>query len=138
MLIRNHANCKFAIEFDNNNRDAMPDEPFDSDAFYAALNAVRLSRQMTWKDVAEEAGVAASTLTRMGQGSKPDVNGLAALLKWSHLKAETFIRGTSGKKKIEPLAEITALLRADPQLSKPSAKLIEDIVVTTYNKLKGT
>jgi hypothetical protein len=82
--------------------------------------------------------VAASTLTRMGQGKKPDVNGLAALLKWSHLKAETFIPGGAGKKRVEPLAEITALLRADPNLSKPSAKLIEDIIVSTYNKLRGT
>ena len=32
---------------------------FDSEAFYAALNAARLSRQKTWKEVAEEAGVAA-------------------------------------------------------------------------------
>jgi transcriptional regulator with XRE-family HTH domain len=124
--------------FDDNNGDAMPDDQFDSDAFYAALNAVRLSRQLNWKEVAEETGVAASTLTRMGQGKTPDVNGLAALLKWSHLKAESFIRGAAGKKKIEPLAEITALLRADPNLSKPSAKLIEDIVASAYNKLRGT
>ena len=66
---------------------------FDSDAFYAALNAARLARQKTWKDVAEEAGVNASTLSRIGQGAKPDVNGLAALLSWSSLKAEMFIRG---------------------------------------------
>jgi hypothetical protein len=114
----------------------MPDDRFDSDAFYAALNAARLSRQKTWKDVAEETGVNASTLTRMGQGAKPDVNGLAALLLWSNLKAEKFIRGTA-KRKAEPIAEITALLRADPNLTKPNAKLIEDIVVSTYNKLKG-
>lgn len=114
----------------------MPDERFDSDAFYAALNAARLSRQKTWKDVAAETGVNASTLTRMGQGAKPDVNGLAALLSWSNLKAEAFIRGTT-KRRAEPIAEITALLRADPNLSKPNAKLIEDIVVSTYNKLKG-
>lgn len=114
----------------------MPDDRFDSDAFYAALNAARLSKQKTWKDVAEETGVNASTLTRMGQGAKPDVNGLAALLSWSNLKAETFIRGTT-KRKAEPIAEITALLRADPNLSKPNAKLIEDIVISTYNKLKG-
>ena len=55
-------------------------ENFDNEAFYAALNAVRLSRQMTWKDVAEETGVNASTLSRIGQGANPDVNGLAALL----------------------------------------------------------
>ncbi len=60
---------------------------FDLEAFYAALNATRLSRQKTWKDVAEEADVNASTLSRMGQGAKPDVNGLASLLAWSNLKA---------------------------------------------------
>jgi transcriptional regulator with XRE-family HTH domain len=117
------------------NGDAMTAERFDSESFYAALNATRLSRQKTWKEVAEEAGINASTLSRIGQGAKPDVNGLAALLAWSNLKAETFIRGGQ-KKKSEPIAEITALLRADPHLSKPNAKLIEDIVVSTYKKLK--
>lgn len=116
----------------------MPeDDRFDSDAFYASLNAARLSRQKTWKEVAEEAGVNASTLSRIGQGAKPDVNGLAALLTWSNLKAEAFIRGTR-QKKAEPIAEITALLRADPHLTKLNAKLIEDIVLSTYTKLRGT
>ncbi len=114
----------------------MPEDRFDSDAFYAALNAARLSKQKTWKEVAEEAGVNASTLSRIGQGAKPDVNGLASLLSWANLKAETFIRGAS-KKKTEPLAEISALLRADPNLSKQNAKLIEDIVAATYNKLRS-
>jgi transcriptional regulator with XRE-family HTH domain len=115
----------------------MPEDRFDSEAFYAALNASRLSRQKTWKDVAEETGVNASTLTRIGQGAKPDVNGLAALLAWSNLKAETFIRGPK-RKGSEPIAEITALLRADPHLSKQNAKLIEDIVVSTYKQLRST
>jgi transcriptional regulator with XRE-family HTH domain len=112
-------------------------ERFDSEAFYAALNAARLSRQMTWKQVAEEAGIHASTLSRMAQGAKPDVNGLAALLAWANLKAEMFIPG-SGQKNPEPIAEITALLRADPHLTPRNAKLIEDIVVSTYNKLRST
>ena len=115
----------------------MPDEDrFDVEAFYAALNAARLSRQKTWKSVAAEAGINASTLSRIGQGARPDVDGLAALLQWSNLKAEAFIRGGK-RQKSEPIAEITALLRADPALSKPNAKLIEDIVISTYSKLKG-
>lgn len=115
----------------------MPDDRFDSEAFYAALNAARLSKQKTWKDIAEETGVNASTLSRIGQGANPDVNGLAALLAWSNLKLEAFVRG--GKRnKAEPIAEITALLRADPKLSKSHARLIEDIVISTYNKLKET
>ena len=111
-------------------------ENFDAEAFYAAVNAVRLSRQLSWKEVADETGVAASTLSRMGQGARPDVNGLAALLKWSSLKAETFIRG-AGKKEAPPLAKLTALLRADPHLSPQNAKLMEDIVLSTYSKLRS-
>lgn len=109
-------------------------EPFDNEAFYAALNAVRVSRQMTWKDVAGETGVNASTLTRMGQGSNPDVDGLAALLKWSNLRAEDFIPG-AGQDEAEPLAKITALLRADKNLDPANAKLLETLVVTTYSQL---
>lgn len=109
---------------------------FDSEAFYASLNAVRLSRQMTWKDVAGEAGVNASTLSRIGQGANPDVDGLAALLRWSKLKAEHFIKdGDSGEP--ESIAQITALLRADPKLTTANAQLIESIVINTYNQLKS-
>jgi transcriptional regulator with XRE-family HTH domain len=111
-------------------------ENFDTEAFYAALNAARLSRQMTWKDVAAVTGVAASTLSRMGQGAKPDVNGLAALLKWSNLKAEMFIPG-AGEKEAPSIARITALLRADPELTRQNAKLMGEIVLSTYNKLRG-
>src|SRR4051812_14138081 len=107
---------------------------FDNEAFYGALNAARLSRQKTWKEVAQETGVNASTLTRIGQGANPDVNGLAALLDWAHLKAEMFIRGTNNEE-AEPIAKITALLRADPRLKPDHAKLMEDIVVSTYNRL---
>lgn len=73
----------------------------------------------------------------MGQGAKPDVNGLAALLTWSKLKAEMFIPGDAGTDEAEPLARITALLRADPKLTPSNAKLIEDIVVSTYTRLRG-
>lgn len=113
------------------------EDRFDADAFYSALNAVRLSRQLVWKDVAEQAGVNASTLSRIGQGARPDVNGLAALLAWSNLKAEMFIPGST-QDEVEPIAKITALLRADPQLSKANAKLIEDIVISTYTRLRGS
>lgn len=112
------------------------EDKFNSEAFYAALNAVRLGRQMTWKEVAEKTGVNASTLSRLGNGANPDVNGLAALLAWSGLKAELFIQD-SGKGEPEPIARITALLRADPKLTKQNAKLIEDIVVSTYNRLRS-
>ena len=97
---------------------------FDTAAFYSALNAVRAKRGLTWKDVATQAGINASTLTRIGQGKKPDVNGLAALLVWSNLKAETFMPN-AGRASAEPIAEISKIIRRDKTLSTNSAKIIE-------------
>src|SRR5947207_6794303 len=116
----------------------MDKEHFDTEGFFAALDAVREAKGRTWKDVAVESGVSASTLTRMAQGKRPDVDGLAALLKWSGLQAEMFIpRGKSeAKKTAEPLAQITAVLRADKSLSKDSAEAIEQILKAAYKRFR--
>jgi len=109
---------------------------FNVAAFFSALDAVRDARGLTWKQVAGEAGVNASTLTRIGQGKKPDVDGLSALLVWSHLKAEMFIADAI-EGDVEPLAEITRIIRMDGALSYNSARLVEDIVKSAYNRLKS-
>lgn len=111
------------------------DEIFDVFAFYSALDAVREARRLSWKEVAEKSGVNASTLTRIGQGKRPDVDGLAALLVWSKLKAEMFI-ADSDHKPPEPIAQITTLIRMDRTLSNSNAKLMEDIVMSTYSRLR--
>lgn len=108
---------------------------FQNDAFCAALNAQRLSQRKTWKQVAEDSGVGASTLTRMMQGKRPDVDGLAALLRWSGLKAESFI-GTEGGTGPETLAEMLALLRADPKLDDAGKKALEGVLMATYERLR--
>lgn len=110
-------------------------EAFDGKAFYASLDAVRNVRGLTWKEVASQSGVAASTLTRIGQGRKPDVNGLASLLAWAGLRAEMFMPQV-GCGTPEPLAQITAAIHGDPSLSYNSAKVLEDIFVSTYKRLR--
>lgn len=107
---------------------------FDNEAFFEALNSHRLAKGLTWKQVAAETGISASTLTRMAQGKRPDVDGLAALLKWSGLKAEDFIEGDS-KAVPEPLARITSILRSDPRLSAAGKKALEGVVRATYRGL---
>lgn len=116
----------------------MPQAAFDTEAFYAALDSQRQAMRMTWKDVAAEAEISASTLTRMGQGKRPDVDGLAALLKWSGLQAEMFIRKNSqeARRKPETLAQISALLRADTTLSKESAEAVDTILKAAYKRLR--
>ena len=107
---------------------------FNQEAFFAALDTERLSRRKTWKQVAEESNVPASTLSRMGSGKRPDVDSLAKLLSWSRLKAENFI-DKKGTEKPTSLAEISALLRADSKLSADSKKTLEHVIFSTYNAL---
>lgn len=108
---------------------------FDTGAFCSALDSQRRAKKLTWKQVAEESGVSASTLTRMTQGKRPDVDGLAALLAWSGLNADDFIRREQSVTP-EPLAQITALLRADRNLSTESAEALEDIIRAAYERFR--
>jgi transcriptional regulator with XRE-family HTH domain len=108
---------------------------FNHEAFYAALDTERLARRKTWKQVAEESKVPASSLSRMGQGKRSDVDTLAKLLSWSGLKAESFIDDKRGESQPTSLAEIAALLRADSKLSTDSKRTLEHIIFSTYNAL---
>jgi transcriptional regulator with XRE-family HTH domain len=54
----------------------------DTDALYVALDRKRRGQRQRWRDVATEAGVSPSTLTRIGHGRRPDADGLARLLVW--------------------------------------------------------
>lgn len=98
---------------------------FDSGAFYAALGAESQARRRTWKQVADECGVSASTSTRMSQGEHSDVNGLAALLEWSGLDVTQFFLSSTIKDVPEPLAVISACLRTDPRLNEEAATALD-------------
>ena len=68
---------------------------FDADGFYTALRlGAQEPRTFTWKRMADESGVSASTLTRMAQGRRPDVDSLAALVSWSGLTADALRSAT--------------------------------------------
>ena len=112
---------------------------FDTAAFYAALDCHRQAREMTWKQVAAKAHVSASTLTRMAQGRRPDVDRLAALCDWSGLKADDYVRSSKPgpKPKAAPLAMISTLLRADPNLSKEGAAMLEQLVKAGYEQMRS-
>jgi transcriptional regulator with XRE-family HTH domain len=118
----------------------MAKRTFDSAGFFAAIDAQRQAKGKTWKQVAADAGISASTLTRMSQGRRPDVDGLASLLSWSGLDADDFIRDeTEEHEEPETLARISTYLRADPRLSNESAHAIEQIISVAYDQMaRGT
>lgn len=114
----------------------MTDVHFDGEKFVAALDSTRRARNMTWRKVADEAKVSASTLTRLSQGKRPDVDSLGALVHWAGLDTDTFYTGTTAATPIEPLAKVTAYLRADPNLSDEGAKALEAILHATYEQFR--
>lgn len=115
----------------------MEKAQFDAEGFYAALDAQRASRKLHWKKVAEESGVSASTLTRLAQGKRPDVDSLAALVGWAGLSADAFVRSDEhGKREAEPLAQIVTYLRADRKLTREGAAAMEAVIRATYEKLR--
>ena len=109
---------------------------FDSNGFYDALDATRRSRNLNWKQVAAETGVSASTLTRMAQGKRPDVDGLAALASWANLKTDDYVRSRNQPGRPEPLAMISTYLRSDKSLSPEAAAALDQVVKATYERLR--
>ena len=109
---------------------------FDAEAFYSAIDAERRSRRQTWKRVAEEARVSASTLTRMAQGRRPDVDSMAALVAWSGLSADTFVRDEQTRPEPGSLSMISAYLKNDPHLTPEAADALDELMKATYERMR--
>ena len=107
---------------------------FDFFAFYKALSATVTARNTNWKTVSEQTGVSQSTLSRMSKGRKPDAASLTALSAWSGINPIDFT--TAPKNNPEPVAMISRLLRADPNLDDDAADALEAIIKTAYDSLK--
>lgn len=111
---------------------------FDVAALHAAMESERRTRRLTWKDVAAQSGVSASTLTRLSQGRQPDVNSLAALTAWLGMSADHFMRAESVDQfgSASPLAQISSIIHRDPNLNPEGAVALEELVRATYARLR--
>jgi len=115
----------------------MPRSEFKANAFYKALDSARIARNYNWKQVAEESGVAASTLTRISQGKRPDVDSLTSLVRWAGLSADAFVRDDNEMDfSSEPLTQITAVLQADRTLPDEGRDAMIDIITAAYQRLR--
>lgn len=114
----------------------MEDKGFDGNAFYRALEATVSARGITWKQVSSETGVSASTLTRMAQRRKPDAASLAALGAWAGINPTDFVNAAYKALRPEPMAQISMLLRNDPNLDEQSADAVEAIVRAAYERMR--
>jgi transcriptional regulator with XRE-family HTH domain len=115
---------------------AAENKGFDGDAFFRALEVTVAARSTTWKQVAAETGISASTLARMSQGRRPDAASLAALSAWAGLNPSDFVNAPYKSSRPEPMAQISGLLRADPNLDAESAEAVEAIVKAAYERMR--
>lgn len=111
---------------------------FDAPAFYAALERTRRQRNLLWKDVAARAGVSPSTLTRLTQGRRPDVDSLAALVTWAGLSADEFVRRPGEPSEVDTVTRVGTYLRGDHSLSPEAAAALEKLIEVAYQQLANT
>jgi transcriptional regulator with XRE-family HTH domain len=109
---------------------------FDADGFYESLDNERKSRGLNWKDVAREADVSPSTLTRLGQGRRPDVDSFSKLCGWGGLDPEQFFTVKRRQQEGGFLTSLPAYLRSDPNLDDRSVEALEAIIGAAYEQFR--
>lgn len=115
----------------------MSTSEFNNTGFYQALDSERASRHLNWKEVSALSGVSASTLTRLAQGRRPDVDSLAALVRWAGMSADDFFSSSINPQKTSgSLPQITSYLRNDPNLNESGRDAIINMVTAAYIGLK--
>ena len=110
---------------------------FDVGAFFSALDVTRNAKNLSWRGVAKEIGISASTLTRLAQGRHPDVNSLALLATWAGLQVDDFIDKGTDLVTAEPLTAILTNLRSDPNLTSEAANALDQIIRAAYEQLRS-
>lgn len=98
-------------------------------ALYAALDAERQARGLSWRQVAKECGLSPSTMTRLANGLRPDVDAFAALVRWLNQPADGFITSDDHAEEPAPalMAQLAPLLRARADLDEDGARRLESL-----------
>jgi transcriptional regulator with XRE-family HTH domain len=108
---------------------------------YDALDAKRRERGLLWRQVAQQANVSPSLLSRMGNKQRPDLDGFVALVQWLGEKAETFMVTPCGEDPPVPRAdiatEVAVLLRARDDLDETDKKYLQDLVELTLRRVRA-
>ncbi|WUD29812.1 helix-turn-helix domain-containing protein [Lentzea sp. NBC_00516] len=110
----------------------------------AALDAERRTREISWRQLAQQAGISPSLLSRMQNGSKPDIESFAALVQWLKVPAENFMtnavtesgRGNAKEGEAGFEAKFALLLRSDGEFTPEDQTHLQSLVESTAKYLR--
>lgn len=117
------------------------DGRIDTERLRSALDAQRKVRNLSWRQLAFEANVSPSLLSRMNNGQRPDLDGFVALVQWLGSPAENFMvkEGEEAQERPQPAieAELAPLLRARKDLDETERTYLLEIVEATMRKIRA-
>ena len=112
----------------------------DVRALHAALDKARESEGLSWRQLAKEIGVSASTISRMANNLKPDVTAFAAMTSWLRMPAENFyVGGSQHTISNEPdlVAQLVPLLRARKDLTTNDVEYLEEVIAAAARRFRS-
>ena len=69
---------------------------FDQRLFSAAIQARMQQHGLSVREAAKEAGISASTISRLTNGEAPDIESFAVVCRWLEMDANQFLEKPSG------------------------------------------
>src|ERR1700687_5192117 len=113
----------------------------DVQGLYAALDAERTARGLSWRQLAKEIGVSPSLLSRLGNDLRPDADGFATLVRWLNIPAEQFMIELDVERRTQPepdlVAQLAPLLRARRDLDKRDVAYLEEVIRATIRHVQA-
>jgi transcriptional regulator with XRE-family HTH domain len=114
----------------------------DVQGLYAALDAERSARGLSWRQLAKEIGVSPSLLSRLSNGLRPDADGFATLVRWLNMPAEQFMADLDVAPRTQPepdlVTQLAPLLRARQDLDKRDIAYLEDVIRATVRHVQAS
>ena len=107
---------------------------------HSALDKARESQGLSWRQLAKEIGVSASTISRMANDMKPDLTAFAAMTTWLKMPAEDFyVGGAADISDEQPdlVAQLVPLLRARKDLSRDDVEYLEDVIAAAARRFRA-
>lgn len=138
------SNCKRCVESATlcllDQGEHMATTRIDVAGLYAALDAQRGERKLSWRQLAKEIGVSPSLMSRLANGYRPDADGFATLVRWLNISAESFMiddDAQPARDEPELVTQLAPLLRARNDLEPEDVTYLEDIIRATVRRAKA-